>query len=172
MYVERLFITSGTSTPPAKQRLPRQPLFGPVKEITSPSFSSTTRHEPTGRPLTEKPRSPPAKTAAPQPQTSSSGPSSVTSSAAAPSGLPSIALPRRSAGRSIAPATGTPLDWKPQRPRSCTEVSIPARLTLSSVIARQLLSERACTCPQRLPLRFFYTPLPKPVRSAPRSPPR
>ena len=106
MYVERLFITSGTSTPPAKQRLPRQPLFGPVKEITSPSFSSTTRHEPTGRPLTEKPRSPPAKTAAPQPQTSSSGPSSVTSSAAAPSGLPSIALPRRSAGRSIAPRYG------------------------------------------------------------------
>lgn len=111
IYVERLFMTGRISTPPAKQRFPRQPFpFGPLKVRRSPSLRTTARQEPTALPFTLNPRSAPAKTAAPAPFTSISGPNRVTSRAAASSGLPSIAFPSLSAGRSIAPATGTPLD--------------------------------------------------------------
>ncbi len=135
IYVERLPITGITSIPPAKQRFPRHPFpLRPLKVITSPSFSRTTFQDPSAFPFTLNPRSAPAKTAAPSPLTSISGPRSVTSRAAAFSGFPSIVFPSLRAGRSIAPATGTPLDWYPQRPRSCTDVSMPVFLTISSIV--------------------------------------
>ena len=60
---------------------------------------------------------------------SSSGPSSVISSVAASRALPTSALARRCDTGSIGPATGTPRAWNPQRPRSCTVVSIPGLTT-------------------------------------------
>jgi hypothetical protein len=64
------------------------------------------------------------------------GPMTVTSRTAALSGFPRALLASRCDHESIGPATGTPADWWPQRPRSCTVVSSPARCT-TRLIARR-----------------------------------
>src|ERR1700730_17471864 len=64
---------------------------------------------------------------------SSSGPSSVTSSVAASAWFPTIAFARRGEQGSIGPATGTPRDWSPHRPRSWIVVNIPALITRTAM---------------------------------------
>ena len=72
------------------------------------------------------------------------GPASVTSSVAAARTLPTSAFASRCANGSIGPATGTPLDWYPQRPRSCTVVCRPGESTSN------LPAHDDCSCSTRI----------------------
>ncbi len=130
--VARLPKIGGTSKPPLTARHARAPAKRSPNLRVSPARSVNAACMGTGALPLVSANVAPATAQVTSVLASSSGPINVTSSAAADAGLPTRRFARMCEYSSIGPATGTPCDCAPQRPRSWTVVNIPGRVTVSA----------------------------------------
>jgi hypothetical protein len=140
--VERLPSTAGTAMPPSTATYDRSPDDARPMRTVAPAGTARGRPQSAGRASIVTAHRAPVTASVAAVKARNVQPVSVTSSPAADSGLPTSRFASRSAPRSRAPARGTPKCASPTRPRSCTVVRTPARMTERLLTA--VRTELAC----------------------------
>src|SRR5436190_10654830 len=131
--VERLPRPTGTSIPPEIASQHRQPICARPNFNSSQAFKYATCPAGNARDPICTSNSPPHQATLRSSSKRKCKPPSVISSPAAPSSFPTSRFATRNANESSAPLVEIP-NWRnPVRPRSCTEVRKPARVTIAVI---------------------------------------